>query len=442
MDAQQPPKRNSEKLHLVEICQQIALGDYEKAKELFDSSLQAQTDDFSQVMAEALAMMLVRIEVREFERDRLVAEISEAREELERHRARLAEENSRLRAKVWKKSAASYLVGNVAAMQTLRTQAERLALSRSTVLLTGETGSGKGLLARHIHDISPRSNKAFVDINCAAIPASLLESELFGIEAGVASGVQARIGRFEQADGGTLLLDEIGDMPLESQAKILHVIESGAVERIGGRKRIAVNVRLMAATHNDLEELVRQRKFRGDLFYRLNVVHLHVPPLRERTEDIPVLVGNILTKIAHQSDDVPRRVSPDALNLLMQYPWPGNIRQLHNVLERAALFADGPKITAEDIRSSLYGASEEPPPSPAASAQDFSFDAARPFTLEEMTAQYIRAVLAQNNGNKSLASRILGISREGLRLKLAGQAGPGPEKPGGERPVKKNTDRV
>ncbi|MDR2945630.1 MAG: sigma-54 dependent transcriptional regulator [Candidatus Adiutrix sp.] len=394
--------------HLVEICEQIARGNYEKAKELFDSPSLEQSGEVSRVLAEALAMMLLRVEAREFERDRMLVEISEAREELERHRGRLAEENKRLRAQVRGKDAARRLVGEVPAMRALRAQAERLAASRATVLILGETGSGKGLLARHIHDIGPRADKGYVDINCAAIPASLLESELFGIEAGVASGVQARMGRFEQANGGTLLLDEIGDMPLESQAKILHVIESGTVERIGGRKRIKVDVRLMAATHRDLAGLVKSGRFREDLYYRLNVMRLNVPPLRDRLEDIPALANMILGKLAGAAQDAPRRVSPEALRLLTRHHWPGNIRELHHVLERAQLFAEGPKISAADITASLQGGSLE---------QTASENSGEP-TLDEVVAKYIHETLARHHGNKTLTAQILGISREGLRIKL------------------------
>ena len=416
------PQQDNIAVHdnLVEICEQIALGNYEKAKDLFELTAPDAVNGFSRVLAEALSMMLIRIEAREFERDRLVAEIFQAREELEKHRSRLAVENRQLREQVREQSATTRIIGNTPAMQVLQIQAERLALSRTTVLITGETGSGKGILARHIHDISPRGGKPFVNINCAAIPASLLESELFGIKSGVASGVQARMGRFEQADGGTLLLDEIGDMPLESQAKILHAIENGVVERIGGRKRIPVNVRLMAATHRNLENLVEHGQFREDLFYRLNVVRLHVPSLRERAEDIPMLVKKLLADIAAESRDAPRRLTPDAWRLLTRHTWPGNIRELHHVLERAALFADGQKITAKDLASSIHG-SGSLWDGVGGEARFICNEAgdARPLTLDEAMCRYIRETLLMAGGNKSRAAKILGISREGLRMKLA-----------------------
>ncbi len=258
-----------------------------------------------------------------------------------------------------------------------------------------------------------------MDINCAAIPASLLESELFGIEAGVASGVQARMGRFEQADGGTLLLDEIGDMSLESQAKILHVIENGTVERLGARKRVRVDVRLMAATHRDIEDLVKRRLFREDLYYRLHVVRLHMPPLRERLEDIPALAGQILATLAGTVPGVPRRISPDALRLLMRHAWPGNIRELHHVLERAQLFAEGTKITAADIMASLNGEITEQEAGKKEEPLVVGSGEFREGSLDAMIDKYIHDTLARNNGNKTRTAKILGISREGLRMKLS-----------------------
>ena len=420
---------------LVTICEQISSGNYEKAKDIFDLPLIHAADEPTRVLIEALAMMMVRIEAREFERDRLMGEISSAREELEKHRARLAVENRRLRAQVRAQASVNRPFGESEAMRSILLQAERLAPTKTNLLITGETGSGKGMLARYIHEIGPRVGKAFVAINCAAIPDSLLESELFGIEAGVASGVQARVGRFEQASGGTLLLDEIGDMPLESQAKILHVIESGVVERVGGRKRIPVDVRIIAATHRNLERLVEEKRFREDLFYRLNIVQLHIPPLRERPDDIPLLARRILADLAAGEYDMPRRASAETLRLLMRHSWPGNIRELHNVLERAALLADGERITPADLPPGLRAGCEpeENENDGAASAalpgmptmqardaeEDFPPDARDARTLEEVESAYILKALAHNNGNKSYTARMLGISREGLRIRLS-----------------------
>ena len=419
---------------LVALCEQIACGNYEKAKEIFDLPLDGAADTPTRILAEALGLMLVRIEAREFERERLLAEISAAREELERHRARLAVENRRLRAQVRDSASSPRPIARNPAMRALLAQAERLAFTKANLLIMGETGSGKGVLARYIHDIGPRAGKAFIAVNCAAIPATLLESELFGIEAGVASGVQARPGRFEQASGGTLLLDEIGDMPLESQAKILHVIEQGELERVGGRKRISVDVRVMAATHRNLERLVEEKAFREDLFYRLNVVQLHVPPLRERQEDIPMLVSHILAGLADQRADAPRRVSAETLRLLMRHTWPGNIRELQNTLERAFLLAENGRIVPTDLPPALLADYVPEPENPHSDRPEFADDEychayafeeapagafSSRLTLEDAEADHIRRVLALNAGNKSHTARMLGISREGLRIKLS-----------------------
>jgi DNA-binding NtrC family response regulator len=420
---------------LVTICGQISSGSYEEAKALFDLPLIHAADEPTRILLEALDMMMVRIEAREFERDRLMAEILSAREELEKHRARLAVENRRLRERVHAQAAVSNPFGESAAMRSILAQAERMALTKANLLLTGETGSGKGLLARHIHEIGPRAGKAFVTVNCAAIPDSLLESELLGIEAGVASGVQARVGRFEQASGGTILLDEIGDMPLESQAKILHVIENGVVERVGGRKRVPIDTRVIAATHRDLERLVEQKTFREDLFYRLNIMRLHIPPLRERPDDIPSLTRRILADLADGEGHTPRRVSAETLRLLTRYPWPGNIRELRNALERAALLADGDRIVPADLPPSLLAGYEpeekETLPPPVSAPQVLAAEtggAEEGFppdirTLEEVESAHILNILARHNGNKSRAARALGISREGLRVRLARLSG-------------------
>lgn len=410
---------------LTTICEAISRGEYEQAKAIFDLPPCDSQGNPVNILAEALGMMLVRIEAREFELGRTITELTATREELLWHKERLAHENSRLRAELRRKPDGERPVASAPAMLQLMRQAERAALVDATLLITGETGTGKGVFARYIHAQSPRAAKPFIPINCAAIPASLLESELFGIEAGVASGVQARIGRFEQAAGGTILLDEIGDMPLESQAKLLHVIETGMVERVGGRKPIRVGVRIMAATHRDLERRVAEGSFRADLFYRLNVMRLHIPPLRERREDIPLLARLFLARLADRSPLAASSVAPEAMHLLLAHAWPGNIRELENELERSALLAEGPSIGPDDLSPMVRTAAPPQPDSAAESDQtlptmpidETSGEPSIP-TLAAMEAAHIQAVLARVDGNKSKAARALGISREGLRVKL------------------------
>lgn len=405
---------------LTEICEAISRGEYEQAKAVFDLPPSDGPDNPANVLSEALGMMLMRIEAREFELGRVVTELTATREELVWHKERLAHENSRLRAELRRKTDADRPVAAAPAMLPLMRQAERAALVDANLLITGETGTGKGMFARHIHALSQRAAKPFIAINCAAIPAALLESELFGIEAGVASGVQARIGRFEQAAGGTVLLDEIGDMPLESQAKLLHVIETGMVERVGGRKPIRVGVRIMAATHRDLESRIAAGSFRADLFYRLNVMHLHIPPLRDRRDDIPLLARLFLARLGERSPMAASSVDPEAMTLLLAHSWPGNIRELENELERSALLTEGPSIGPGDL-SPLVGTaagSENDAAARPAPGNDAPTPEPPIASLADMEAAHIRAVLRRLGGNKSKTARVLGISREGLRVKL------------------------
>ncbi len=242
------------------------------------------------------------------------------------------------------------IVGANGSLQRALQMVRKVARSNSTVLVRGETGTGKELIASAIHHNSDRSGRALVKVNCAALHENLLESELFGHEKGAFTGAdRQRIGRFEHADGGTLFLDEIGDMSPGTQAKVLRVLQAREFERLGGSKTVTVDVRILAATHRDLPAMVKAGTFRADLFYRLNVVTIEVPPLRERKEDIPALVATLLARV---SSDVKRSIEgirPDALRLLAQHDWPGNIRELENVIERAALLADGPWLTVEDV---------------------------------------------------------------------------------------------
>ncbi len=414
---------------LTQICAQMAQGDYEKAKAIFDLLPCEDSQDSINVLVEAFAMMAVRIEAREFELSRLLTELEQARAELLQHQERLLEENSQLRVELRRtasKDTPLMQLTEAAAMQGVMQQVRRAAAVDCTLLFSGETGTGKSLFARHIHTLSPRSQKPFVIVNCAAIPATLLESELFGIEMGVASGVRARMGRFEQASGGTIFLDEIGDMPLESQAKLLHVVESGIVERVGGRKPLHVDVRIMAATLRDLEQCVKDRTFREDLYYRLNVMQIHIPPLRERREDIPLFIKHMLSRYAKRHPHAITKISSEAMALMQQHHWPGNVRELENELERACLLCTqtsiGPHDLSPNVGKNVLEAS--------ASSQTHTTHT-QPFmenmwpilnqdipTLSHMETQYIKNVLQHLQGNKSRAAKALGISREGLRVKL------------------------
>jgi DNA-binding NtrC family response regulator len=259
---------------------------------------------------------------------------------------RLEEENRELRTRLGKHE----LVGGGPAMKKLRAQIERVAASETRVCILGETGTGKELVARAIHENSPRRENAFITLNCAAVPAELIESELFGHEKGAFTGAAAKhLGKFEQADGGTLFLDEIGDMPVAMQAKLLRVLEEGEVERVGGDKPIRVNVRVVVATHRNLEDLVKQNAFRRDLFHRIFVFPLQLPALRERGEDFPALVEHFARQVAKQNGWKEKVFGEDAIVALRKYAWPGNVRELRNVVERLVLLAAEESITAADV---------------------------------------------------------------------------------------------
>jgi transcriptional regulator with GAF, ATPase, and Fis domain len=238
-------------------------------------------------------------------------------------------------------------------MRGLMARAERVAASETRVCILGETGTGKELFARAIHEHSGRRAGPFVTVNCAAVPAELIESELFGHEKGAFTGAAGRhLGKFEQAHKGTLFLDEIGDMPLAMQAKLLRVLEEGEIERVGGERPVTVDVRVIVATHRDLEELVRKGSFRQDLFHRIYVFPLALPPLRERTEDIPVLAAHFAAQVSNQNGWKPKLFEPDAIEELKAYLWPGNVRELRNVVERLLLLADD-SVTRQTVRLAL-----------------------------------------------------------------------------------------
>jgi len=263
-------------------------------------------------------------------------------------RNELIQENKRIRSEL---NNVTEMVGESAAISRIKKTIEKVAPSTSRVLITGENGTGKELVARWIHEKSPRASKTFVDVNCAAIPSDLLESELFGHEKGAFTGAsEQRIGKFEQADGGTLFLDEIGDMSLDAQSKVLRVLQENQVTRVGGSERIDVDVRLLSATNRELEKEIKENRFREDLFHRINVIPIHVPPLRERKEDIPLLAKSFLSQLSHKEIIYSGKTfSDDALEAMKELSWSGNIRQLQNAVERMALLSDGKEIRRDDV---------------------------------------------------------------------------------------------
>jgi transcriptional regulator with PAS, ATPase and Fis domain len=312
------------------------------------------------------------------------------------------------------------IVARSEAMRDVLRLAGRAAATDANLLVTGESGAGKDELARHVHSLSPRAAGPFVKIDCAALHSGLLEAELFGFERGAFTGANAaKPGRLEAAHKGTLVLDEVAHLGVDAQAKLLRVIERKEFVRLGGRRTVRVDARLLALTNVDLDDAVRRRAFREDLFYRLNVVRIHVPPLRERREDVEALAAQFLEMFAAKHGRPARRLGTDATAVLADYDFPGNVRELANVVERAVIVAAGAQVTAADL-----------PEAVRAAARERGRRARRP-TLAEVEAEYVCAVLAEARGNKSEAARVLGISRKNLYEKLARyEKGVGPRVPG------------
>ncbi len=330
----------------------------------------------------------------------------------------LQTENTGLRARL---ASRFELIGQSAAIEKLRAQIAQVASSEASVLITGENGSGKEIVARNLHYMGPRATGPFVTVNCAAIPNELIESELFGHEKGSFTGAhERRTGHFEAASGGTLFLDEIGDMPLAAQAKVLRALESHEVHRVGDTKSIPVDIRVVAATNADLARAVEEKSFRLDLFYRLNVVPLRVPALRERPEDVPLLVERFLAAIAERSGRSPQGIEAEAIDLLRSQSWPGNVRQLKNVLEGASVFTSGQTIARADVEEILgSGPALAPPASPRTAAGSDPFEAR---TFEEFKdlseALFFQKKLVQYEGNIKRTAEELDMMRSHLYKKL------------------------
>lgn len=300
-----------------------------------------------------------------------------------------------------------HLVGNSPKMQLLNEQIDMAAKSNSRVLILGESGAGKELVAHILHEKSTRAGKPFIEMNCAAIPQELIESELFGHEKGSFTGAfERKKGKFELADGGTLFLDEVGDMSLSTQAKVLRVIETQEFQRVGGSKNIKVDVRIISATNKDLTEEVKKGTFREDLLYRLNVIPIHIPPLRQRKEDIPELVDYFLEYFAAEYGQKPKKITPEGLQMLAAYDWPGNIRELRNVIERLVIMNSSSTITH---RSIVLGES--------ARSDYFSFNTLRE-ARESFERDFIMRKLEENNWNISKTAEVLDIERSNLHRKI------------------------
>jgi DNA-binding NtrC family response regulator len=320
---------------------------------------------------------------------------------------RLEDENRDLRGRLGKHE----MIWSGPAMERLMAQVERVAASESRVAIQGETGTGKELIARTIHQKSARHAGPFVTLNCAAVPAELIESELFGHEKGSFTGAATRhVGKFEQAASGTLFLDEIGDMPLAMQSKLLRVLEEGEIERVGGDKPIAVDARVVVATHRNLEEMVRQGSFRADLYHRIYVFPIALPPLRERAEEVPTLAEYFAVQVASQNGWRLKHFSPESIEILQRYAWPGNVRELRNVVERVLLLSGGEVITAEEVNLALPAARN----GEAASSAGSGPLAQR---LESFEREVLLAELRRHHHHMTNTARALGLERSHLYKK-------------------------
>jgi DNA-binding NtrC family response regulator len=341
-----------------------------------------------------------------FSLDHLMTVVQKAMEVRE-----LRDENRQLKEELGRRYEFDNIIGRSPAMQEIFATITRVAPTRATVLLAGESGVGKDLIARAIHFHSPRRSKPLVKINCTALPENLMESELFGYEKGAFTGANtSKPGKFEQADTGTVFLDEIGDVPANIQVKLLRVLQEREFERLGSNVTRHIDVRVVAATNQDLRAALEQGTFREDLYYRLNVVPLNIPPLRERKEDIPFLAGHFIHKLAPDSGSRVEAITDAGMEKLMSYHWPGNVRELENVIERSLVMATGTALDAKDIRLEMA-------PRSRVQSDEHPF-LPEGMSLDQYEQEIIREALRRADGNKSQAARLLGLTRNALRYRL------------------------
>lgn len=404
---------------LIRLCDDLAWGRPANEDDLFAlTKPDAGSDDFVR-LAEAFGMMLVKVEGREFHRDQLIADLQARNTDLEEAKTLLAKRNLHLMNEVQETYQSNKIIGRCDAMRRIVELALSIARRPINTLILGPTGAGKEIIAKLIHYNSPRREGPFVAVNCTAIPENLFESEMFGIEKGAATGVSFRKGLIEEASGGTLFLDELADMSLPNQAKLLRVLEEQEVQRVGRSKPVLVDVKIIAATHARLDQAVREGRFREDLYYRINVVEVRLPPLRERGDDILLLAQHFLDRHCLAMVRSRLTISAPAQKVLLSYAWPGNVRELNNEMERTASLTAARQIGVEDLSPRIldaYYAAGNGLLTPAVKEPDTLQPAS--CTLLEMERQAITKALALCHGNKTKAAELLGITREGLRKKL------------------------
>ncbi len=416
-------------LEMEKLCHDLSYDRKANADLLFDMTKKGKHPESVRQLAESFGLMLVKVESREFHMEQLIEDLKKTKAELEKAREQLIIKNNTLKKGLRSKYAPNRILGRSPQLKSLLDQVERIADTPVNVLICGETGTGKELIAKTLHFNSLRCEGPFMAVNCSAIPETLFESEFFGIEKGVATGVTKRIGVMERAEGGTLFLDEIGDMPLTCQAKILRVLEDRQLYRVGSLQPIPIDIRVLAATHKNLETEVKAGKFREDLYYRLKVVQLTIPPLRERRMDIELLCRARLEEHCKTMNRPLMSLLPATMEILKAYDWFGNVRELDNEMERIVALGYSQEIQPEDLSEHILSCvqrDECPEPQFESSCsgdvagsgrqpsqmKDLPYDLA---SLEKMQVE--RALLAAGD-NKTEAAKLLGISREGLRKKM------------------------
>lgn len=397
-----PPQVVITDLHMKDINGMMLL---KKIQEDFPSTVSIMMTAFGSIESaiEAMKLGAYHYIVKPFNMEELVLLVKRAMEKVQ-----LQTENTFLKKELKKEFSIESVIGKSQPMMELFDLVKRVAPATANVLISGESGTGKEVVARAIHNLGPRSKKSFVAINCTAIPEQLLESELFGHVRGSFTGAIAdKKGLFEEANGGTLFLDEIGDLSLALQAKLLRVLQDKEIRPVGGSASKSIDVRIIAATHRNLKTMVKDGKFREDLFYRLNVIPVYVPALRDRTQDIPLLVEHFIRKFALQNGSKVRGISPEALAKLVAHPWPGNVRELENLIERSVVLATSPLLTEKDVMSSALESARE-------TFQELYTD--NP-TIDKLEERYIKLILAQCGNKKDAAAKILGVNRRTLYRK-------------------------
>ncbi len=424
MDTSQPFNINDFYKNLTNICEALVWEKPIDESKLFTLTKQDIAPKEITRLAEAFGMMLVKIEARELQQAQLINELCIRNSELEAAKKMLAEKNITLTKTIQENYQSQKIIGQCPAMHKVLELAKSIARNPINTLILGPTGSGKEIIAKMIHYSSPRSSGPFIAVNCTAIPETLFESEMFGIEKGIATGVHSRKGLIEEADGGTLFLDELADMSLPNQAKLLRVLEEKAVVKVGSSKLIPVDIKIIAATHASLLDSVKKGIFREDLYYRINVVEINIPPLSQRGDDILLLAQTFLKRHCELLQRNKLILSPAVQQKLLTYSWPGNVRELNNEMERLAALTLGNTIEINDLSPRLLNDGEfinKDTSDPTLIIENLHKNNEQEqytLNLQEMERSLILKALKQTGGNKSRTAEILGITREGLRKKL------------------------